>query len=864
MAAETTIHEDLDSIIEQRNMLLKTVDAATIQKAWFTLSHLILDDGAKVIDMGCDDGMMTYAMAVLSPKLKFIGVDKSKRQINKAREKYQLHNLEFQIGDAVSELFEPETIDAVINSYVLHEVYSGSRYNERIVADTLKRQFRFLKKGGTMFIRDYVRPPPEEYVLMEMPDTPSKGDDLAKLSEPDLLVWYSEHARPQHDAGTGGFFLEELPARFPKTRLFRLPYKWAYEFAMRKDDRTHWETALPVEYTFYTMRDFRRELRALGARTHYAAPHWDDDLIEKKLEGRFRLYDDTGQALGMPPTGYIIVALKMAERKSLHIHERRPSVQDESSLKISTLRDQNTGRLVDVVSPTMELGEVIPYRLDEHGQLKLYLFDGIARSIANAVPRSGVSLDDRRWSGHMIEPIAIEHALLQEMNKTESKDAILFARDYLGLRPNATALIETGPDYYPEPGYIDDRIFTYYLRVDETKGHITPRRHSGPMDRFQAKGVLREMDAQQVLNAITVGMIPNARLELQILALFKHLNMKAENWTGRRLQFQAGAITGSKKLRTLLNIYGSEMKRFREIKGGAGQLRPIHSIFVEEGQTRGAITGLSSQDVDFVVHNDRTVNTAVILPLAQGLKNDIHAGFLFEHLPVPERREGNGLSLDAISLNLPAHVKDTKQAKKFIADHFGLLPELVLKLGESYFSHISMTPQRIHPFAVTLPGNFIGDPNIHFLPFYQLKLLRKSLSKSVHFMVLMARSYRLFNDDLKLEARMRVSQIVKERFAAHQPDWTMPLEYTRAPTLGDITPRSIAATEAALDEIERKEELEAEKSQEKVKDFQQKPVLAPAPEPEIAVGENKEFEAELEEFIGDLQEDQPKPRPEKW
>src|SRR5690606_32029214 len=105
-------------------------------------------------------------------------------------------------------------------------------------------------------------------------------------------------ARPRQDPGCGGFFLEELPARFPRTRLFRLPYKWAYEFIMRKDDRGHWETELPMEYTFYTERGFRKELRALGARLVYSAPYWDEDIIEKKFEGHFRLYDNRMNPLG--------------------------------------------------------------------------------------------------------------------------------------------------------------------------------------------------------------------------------------------------------------------------------------------------------------------------------------------------------------------------------------------------------------------------------------------------------------------------------------------------------------------------------------------------------------------------------------
>ncbi|MCC7304985.1 MAG: methyltransferase domain-containing protein, partial [Alphaproteobacteria bacterium] len=616
--------ETIESAIEQRNQLLKEIDAASIHKAWFTLSHLLLDEGAKVVDMGCNDGAVTYAMAAMNPKMKFIGLDKSKRQINKAKEIYQLHNLEYQIGDTVSELFEPESLDAIINSDVLHEVYSASRYNERIVSDTLRRHFKMLKKGGIMFIRDFAQPPEGEFVLLEMPDNPSIGNDLAGLSEADLLVWYSEHARPRQDPGCGGFFLEELPPRFPKTRLFRLPHKWAYEFLMRKDDRRHWETALPVEYTFFTLRDFRRELRNFGARVQYSGPHWEEDLIEKNFEKKnIRLYDDTGALLAPPPTCFIAVAVKLAERKSLNIEERRPSPA-ANKLQVTALRDQKTGKLADVVSRGMDVSEILPYRIDETGQLKIYLHDGVAKSIVNAVPRSGVNLDQREWSGHMVEAMAVDNLAMADYQPVDTKSTVLFGRDYLGLRPQDGALLEKGPDYYPSPEYIDERIFTWYLKVEKARSvAMAPKNLIGHNDRFQAKGTIREFDAQQILNAITVGMIPNARLELQILCLFQYLGLPAENWTGKRLNLQAGKITENKSLRALLSSSGLEEKRFREIKGTSGQLRPVHSTFVEEAQTQGTIAGLSAQDVDFVIFDDRTVNTAVVLPLKMDLKSEI-------------------------------------------------------------------------------------------------------------------------------------------------------------------------------------------------------------------------------------------------
>ncbi|MCB1562863.1 MAG: methyltransferase domain-containing protein [Alphaproteobacteria bacterium] len=903
---EEPLEPQAESYIEKRNHLLEGIDPDTIRKAWFTLSHLLLDEGAKVIDMGCDDGAMTYAMAVLNPKASFTGLDKSKKQINKAKEKYKLFNLEFKIGDASSEIFEPESLDAVINSYVLHEIYSSSRYNERIVSDTLTKQFSMLKKGGMMFIRDYARPPPGEFVLMEMPDKPGTGKTLTELSEADLLLWYSEHARPRQDPGCGGFFLEELPERVPRTRLFRLPYKWAYEFIMRKNDRMRWETELPMEYTFFTMREFRKELRALGARVQYSGPYWDEDIINEQFETSFRLYSDDGAPLGHPPTCYIAVATKMAERKSLNIEERRPSHTDSGHLKISAVRDKDTGKIMDIVSRDISISEVIPYHIDEEGRLKIYLHDGVARSISNAVPRSGTNIDGRLWSGHMLEPVSVDGEAMAVMEALDIKNSVKFARDYLGLKPTQNAVLEHGPDYYPAPDYIDEKIQTFYLRVQSLKKTITPKSFAGHSGKFQARGEIRELDAQQVLNAITVGLIPSARLEMQILSLFQHVGIKAETWSDKVLNLKISKLKDKADLLEITQLFGESDTRFKDIKGTAGQIRAIHSTFVEEGQTRGVVSGLSAENVDFIVQDDKTINTAVVLPLAEGLKGEIHAGFTIQHLPVPQRHEGNGTTISAPSYNIPPNVTNQRELKKFLADKLGVAPNTIIKLGESYFSHIGMTPQRIYPFAVTAPPETLNAPGTKFIPFYQYMLLQRLISREPHFFIAIARAYRYFHEDIRFDSARQVKAIIKERFSKMQPDWSLPLSYERVHVAErSRTPKPVTIEEApdakqkkqALDaaaktaaaktakasayvpfhaqnkeqaakivhereewdkELQRDKELAQAKAQEATK-------KQPPPKPKIDMDLTGEFASEIEDFLDALEKvDYLELRPEKW
>lgn len=780
---------------ERRNALLSDIPHEIVQKAWFTASHLMVPENAKIIDMGCGDGKLTYIMAVLNPNLYFTGIDKDKRRINKAKQlSGELHNLEFQHGTYNGGSIAPSSVDAIINSDILHHVFSSGRYNDESVSETLETQFKALRSGGVMFIRDFARPPPEQYVLMEMADKPSHSDEIKDLSEADLLVWYSENARPKQDPGCGGFFLEELPARLPNTRLFRLPYKWAYEFIMRKDDRDQWTRALPLEYTFFTEIEFRRELRNLGARVEYSGPLYEEDVIEKRFDNSFTLYNDEGKKLGYPPTGFVAVARKMTERKSLNIFERRPSADEKhkTSLHISAMRNEKNGQIVDVVTPEDPINEVIPYRIGDDGRLKVFLHEGVARALSNTVARNGKNIDGKRWSGHMLEPISVFARIFDELDEITVKDTVLFSRDHLGFKPQSEALLIEGPDFYPSPDFIDERIFTYFLHVQKPRGAVSPKSFTGHSGDFLAKGQIREFDAQKIMDAITVGMISNSRLELQLLNLFEHLKIPAETWTDKAMKIAGGKITGKLNMITFLKQLSNSDKRFTDIRGSTGDLRNMHSIFVEEGQTQGATTGLTARDLDFVISEDKTINTAVIVPLCKDMKGDIHAGFAVDHLPVPQRHEGNGMTLKSPSFNIPDNITNLADMKAFIAEKFSVTPDMVVKMGESYFTHIGVTPHRIYPFGVGRPPqSWMDESELFFIPLNQMRLVWKAIKADTHMMTVVARSYKMFNDDMFFGMKGEVKNILTNRFenqGMSAPDWSIPATYVASPGLKSEEP----------------------------------------------------------------------------
>jgi len=617
--------KDLGSVLADKKEELKDVRASVVRKAWFTLSHLLLPPGAHIVDMGCGKGDMAYAMAVLYPHIRVTAIDPSSEDVENAKEKYKRDNLEYRVGDITKRLLPEASVEAVISSFVIHEVYSSSFFSEPLIRETLANHFAMLKPDGLLFVRDYARPMLDGLVLMELPETESRDDTLAGMSDADLLLWFAEHAQPNQDPECAGFFLEELPAKLPGTRLFRLPYKWAYEFVMRKDDRSHWEMQLPKQFTYFTLPEYRKVLGSMGGRVTYSAPHWNESYIQKYFKDRFRLYREDGSPLDFPPTSVLLVCQKAGEDRSLVIEERRPGRNPVNQIQVQAMRDDKAGTLVDIVRRDVEIAELFPYRFTENGEVNIFLHFGYPRALVNAVPRTGKNLDGREWSGHMVEAVSLDARMMKHEDKWTYETTKAFMKDHLaGLKPALGMGLEQGRDHYPAPDYIDEKIETWYVQVEAPPDSLKPGWTGKVAAHFSDKGQIREFNAQHILNAISVGLIPSSRMEMQILALLSRLGVKAESWVDTPLRLEETDIESDFDPNALLGkLYGQD-DRFKETRGSAGQIRSIHSVFVEEGFESGKIKGLGAVDVEFVIQDDETINTAVVLPLCKSLGGGGH------------------------------------------------------------------------------------------------------------------------------------------------------------------------------------------------------------------------------------------------
>jgi len=687
------------------NPKLKNIPSNIIRGAWFTMAHLILEKGAKVLDVKCGDGIKAYAMAVLNPEISFIAIDSDVKKIDNAKKQYALPNLEFIAGD-IQENFVPlNSLDGIVNSYTLHETYSENRASVKSIEESLERQFDLLKKGGSLFIQDHTLPVDHDYLLIEIPEEirtegiPDKPID--QLSDVELLLLFSEQARPREEDQYRGFYLEELPARFPRTRLFRLPAKWAREFVLRKDNRQNWAEELYKEYSFFTLHDFTRSLKSYGARICYTAPHWDQNIIRKRFNNKIRLFDDSGNPLGAPETSTVILAQKQAPAKSLTLQERRPSRNAESNISITAMRNEYDGKIYDLVSRDVRLNEIIPYRITEDNKLHVYVHADLPRSLINTVPRQNINLDGKTWSGHMIEALAVPQEIIDGFEPNRFRDVVDFTKQYFGLKPEMNKFFEAGPGFYPAPDCIDERIQTKYLKVNPSKKVSAPHYIIAEANGFSSKGYIREYDAQQLLNALGVGLLPNSRLEVQILGLYEKLGLSYQSWASCPLTLDMVEADKLSKVEEFVAKLSEDDMRFKPSNGNAGLIKTMQSVFVDEGQSNGSIKGLASRDVDFILNEEGSMNIAIVLPLAKNVSGEIMAGIVEKYLPVPQRYKGTGYTLTCPSIPLPPDLKNLDMVQRYIADKFEVPMECVSRMGESFFSHIGVTPQRIYPYVIT-------------------------------------------------------------------------------------------------------------------------------------------------------------------
>lgn len=679
------------------------MDKTMQMKLAITSAHFLLKPGAVIADMGCGSGLGSYQFAQLNPSVWVVGIDINPEAVAHARREYQLPNLRFEVGDIEKPDPALGPFDGILNSSVLHHVYSFNSYSANNVVNALRNQMALLNEGGILVVRDFCAEKDDEYVLLDAQAEGGEGYEPTTMSDADLLVHFSKTARSLSPEKDRGFFLEEDVVAPQGWRRFRLSAKWAAEFILRKDYRQDWATEVLEEYSWWTPEDYRRELAALGGRVLYAAPHWNPWIVENRFRDKIKLFSESGAPRFFPATNFIAVVEKVRGGASIHLGEKSLATAPKNYLQFSGWKNAETGEVFEMVARPGMVADCLPYLRGPDGRLMVYAKHGYPRPIANTVPRGTAALDDKHWSGHVVEPIAVADAGVQLAEKLAEKS---------GLDRSQFEGLEEGLKYYPSPGMMDEIVGSVFAPVrDGTPVHSFPI--PSEVSGFSTSGEVRLYPAQDLLRASQVGMLPEARLEMNIYALLRKIGERPDKWLGDEIRRPRPSTLYVSDIAAVLEK--SESCIFDPANDMAGYLKCLRSFFAD----RSADTELARRELEFVIPAKLSANVASIAPLAADDKGNVCIGLERRNLPAPQQREGDsGISV-LPAFRLPTAVVSADKAAEFVGAKFLQPRRYVTRLGEAYFSSLGMTPERVYPFAVVLDAGsdvFQISETLEFVP----------------------------------------------------------------------------------------------------------------------------------------------------
>jgi len=262
-----------------------------------------LDEAARVLDLGCADGAFASQLRFSGDFEEIVGVDLSHEAIETAKKKepewIDGSRLTFKHGAAETFMLD-KSVDAVVASSILHEVYSYSKEIDpwRSVEKTLNNIRKNLSHDGRLIIRDFISPEPEITVDFEH----LKSDIVKGHSYQDF------HTQRRTDHVYNWKFMPGTDDS--ETFTYRgQKIKDVYEYIFHKDYHTNWETEIKETYGFWTGTQAKAQLKLSGYEIEHYAELDNQWITANRLENKVRLLDGN-VTVPFPKYQCLIVARK--------------------------------------------------------------------------------------------------------------------------------------------------------------------------------------------------------------------------------------------------------------------------------------------------------------------------------------------------------------------------------------------------------------------------------------------------------------------------------------------------------------------------------------------------------------------------
>jgi SAM-dependent methyltransferase len=258
--------------------------------------------GKRVVDIGPGGGVLLDLIEEQLPEKEPIGIDISANVIEALEQKKQREQRRWTVlkGDALNlkQFVEPASVDTVIFSSILHELYSyieynGRRFNTETVAAALRSAFDVLAVGGRIIIRDGIMTEPAEQLRR------------IRFREQDGMSWLERYAKDFAGRTIRYERLGEQEVLLPVNDAmeFLYTYTWGEEAYVHE---------VQEQFGYFTPSGYEAFIREqLGPQAEMVVSrHFLQAGYTEALAQRIEFMDEQGNAVPLPDSTCIIVIEK--------------------------------------------------------------------------------------------------------------------------------------------------------------------------------------------------------------------------------------------------------------------------------------------------------------------------------------------------------------------------------------------------------------------------------------------------------------------------------------------------------------------------------------------------------------------------
>nr|WP_241657014.1 class I SAM-dependent methyltransferase [Bacillus licheniformis] len=258
--------------------------------------------GERMLDIGAGGGVMLDLLTDQHPEAEVIGIDLSVNVIEELQKRKVREHKPWHVKQAdaldLPEYFEQESVDTIVFSSILHELFSyipyeGKKFNHLVIAQALKSSFDILKPGGRIIIRDGIMTENKEEtrrIRFKDPD----GMDFLKRYVHDFKGRKVQMLEAEKDAAV--LFVNDAME-------FLYTYTWGEEAYPHE---------VQEQFGYFTPSEFRRCIeKELGERANILVfEHYVQEGYEEHLYPKIELTDRLGRRVPLPDSTCFIVIEK--------------------------------------------------------------------------------------------------------------------------------------------------------------------------------------------------------------------------------------------------------------------------------------------------------------------------------------------------------------------------------------------------------------------------------------------------------------------------------------------------------------------------------------------------------------------------